>query len=156
MLLSVGAFHIQPAGAAYLYWALLVRPGGEWDMKRYLVNATTEHCPTQMCNFTVSISGMCVRSDTLGNMFYGIVGRLAGFGTDTLLWGANLAQILHTGTRDEPQDQEAIMIGFDISTELSAQYGGITYEGLAKYLKRGKDKIFTRPDCALCHGKWNN
>ena len=155
MILSPGAFQIQTQGPAMLYFASLVRPGGMWDLKVYLSLAFTLTCPTLKCNATVSLSGMCLRYDMPGNIFYGIVGRYAGFTTDTLLWAADFAQQLHSGHADEPEDQEAIGIGFDIIASPSPQYGGITYEALSQNLQKRGNKLINYPDCRICSGTWS-
>lgn len=132
-------------------WAVLVRPNGIWDLKVYLKNIKTAHCPTlPKCELTVSLSGFCVRFDMPGNIFYGIVGLILGFGALESLAGADLAQRIWTGHADPPEDQAAIKVGF-----ASVVNNTITFESLAAAIKARINKLATSPECKLCdEGPW--
>ncbi|MED1665637.1 polymorphic toxin type 44 domain-containing protein [Brevibacillus laterosporus] len=104
---------INPWLSTASYFAVQVRPGGAWDLKREIGWNNTR---------TVKIDGETyyLTGEDIGNIHYGYVGRYH-FGTKTLLSAAGMVQIL-AGTAklswfdsyfDDPTDQKAIRRGIN-------------------------------------------
>lgn len=112
---------------AYWRWYTLVKPGGPWDYKRHLYKTYGEWA----CDFPQKIH---FNFDVWSNIHYGYLGLAAGFSRADLLDGAGLAQLM-AGTvpdgywrrrlatlgdadvfraLDDPADQEAIKVGFEL------------------------------------------
>ena len=87
-----------------------------------------------------------------GNIFYGIVGLILGFGARELLAGADLAQRIWTGEADPAVDQAAIKVGF-----ASVVNNTITFESLAAAIKARINELATSAECKLCdEGPWTS
>jgi len=115
-------------------WKNLVKRGARWDFKLPLLKmlkTPVGGCPSQKCAKTVTLAGSCVQFEAISNIHFGVVGRAARFWEKTLLFGAGVAQVATerkiSRTKaipialtlplygDEPEDVEAIKIGFDMA-----------------------------------------
>ncbi|QDX95851.1 hypothetical protein EEL31_08655 [Brevibacillus laterosporus] len=104
---------IDPWLATASYFAVQVRSGGAWDLKREIGWDKTR---------TVRIDGETyyLTGEDIGNIHFGYVGRYH-FGTKTLLSAAGMVQILSGTARlswfdtyfDDPTDQKAIRRGIN-------------------------------------------
>ncbi|MEV6235014.1 polymorphic toxin type 44 domain-containing protein [Saccharopolyspora shandongensis] len=94
---------------AYAEWFELVKPGGEWDHKSWILDMTVED------NTETPIPGTSgeIRYDMWSNIHYGYVGREAGFSADDLHTGADVADYGTQGHTD-PADQAAVQFGMDL------------------------------------------
>lgn len=138
--------------AGLALFAVLVGPDGVWDLKPYLKGATTAHCPSGNCDYTVTLCDVCIRRDMPGNIFYGYIGRFLGISEGMLLVAADAAQRLHTGKPDPKEDQQAIIMGFCI---YDATNGGVvTRDAICRCLSHWKYGMATSPDCKPCSAKF--
>ena len=103
--------------ARYVDFALMVRPGGKYDLKSKSEWQGKEH---------FIYNGEIIWYDEPGNILYGHLGKVMGF-EDVILKSAGGAVQIATGTSswsyvssyfDDPRDQKAIQKGIDISDHL--------------------------------------
>jgi len=133
-------------------FAWRVYPGHRWDLKVPIqggpsgTGPTKGNCPTADCkhllnpntqepdtdSWTVTLCDECHRWDVPGNIYFGLVGRMAGFGKWYLHFGAGVAQHLNEfpwnlwknlwANQDDPPDQVAIDVGFAVYQTLQDKW----------------------------------
>jgi hypothetical protein len=88
----------------------LVEPGAQWDFK-ITESFTEEGYPSGDCDNSVTLCGMCVHLDTIGNIHYGAMGFYAGIRPWVLHQAAGVPA---KGSEDDPEDVVAIDIGIEL------------------------------------------
>jgi RHS repeat-associated protein len=143
--LYIPIFNLGWIAAALQDFKSLVQTGGPWDFKNLpdYSSATSPGngtgCPSEGCERTVTLCGMCFDYDVPGNIHYGWIGRAIGWRDWLLHFGADLAQ---DGGTDDPKDKAAI----DIGEELMDNGGN-----LCSLLIRDRNLLRQGPsDCEPC------
>jgi len=98
------ALELALRGIAAYEWRELVKDGARWDFKDQIYDRLTgsedEKKTIMLCH-----TGGCewFEYSVPGNIHYGYVGRAAGFSSDTLHFGASVAEIIDPAHRAEVQ-----------------------------------------------------
>jgi RHS repeat-associated protein len=104
-------------GAAMSQWAYMVYPGHAWDLKVYLGAGGNHNIDGQQgesgeLNFYARATSIIqVYFNVWGNVFFGFVGRAAGFDAATLQWGS---QLLFNSTINSPGNHIERQMGIDM------------------------------------------
>lgn len=151
-------------GAAALKWRALVNHKARFDFKNHILDKPAgAHCPDLNCNpgehGTITLcpgAGSpqnCYESDLPGNVFYALIGRLAGFSELTLQLGSQLAELTDLPrppvrpaiTWDSPEDTAAIHLGFSLGAALP-----ISRSSLCSAIVGARSVLDSRTDCSDC------